>query len=586
MEHTDRKISGIHLLKRLLKEHVLRYRKRLVLAISCMMVVAAMTAANAYMMQPVLDKVFIEKNAQMLVFVPVVVFLIALCNAFAQFGQSFLMRYVGQRILADMQIDLFSHFMKCDLGLFHDQSSGRLISRFTNDIQMMRHAVSSALTTLTREVLTMLFLVGVMVYQSWELTLIALVVFPVAILPVMRLSRRMRKIADSTQAELGEFTMRLDEIFQGARTVKAYNRESYEVDRASSIIERLFALYHKAARVQSASSPMMELLSGIAIASVIAYGGAQVIEGTTTPGAFFSFITAFIMAYRPVKALAGLNTIMQEGLAAANRFFNALDSRPTITDAVNAAPLNISRGHVQFRDVTFHYAPDAGGVEHIEIDVPPGKKVALVGHSGGGKSTLFNLLLRFYDVQEGAITIDGSDIRSITQHSLREAIAFVPQEMVLFDDTVRNNIAYGRLDATEEEIHVAARGAQAEEFIERLPQGYDTMIGPAGVKLSGGQRQRLAIARAMLKRAPILLLDEATSALDNASERAVQDALKKLMEGRTTLIIAHRLSTIIHADTIYVIERGRVVESGTHEMLLKKGGAYHRLYAEQFAESA
>jgi len=582
--HTRRAMP--YLLKRLARQHIWRYRGKLSLAVCCMVVGAAMTAANAYMMQPVLDRVFIDKDRSALLWVPAVVLTIAIINAAAAYGQALLMRYVGQRILADMQVRLFSHLMRCDLGLFHNQASGRLISRFTNDIQMMRAAVTQGLVTITRESLSMVFLIGVMVYQSGALTLVAGAVFVVAIWPVMRLSKRMRKIADSTQTRLGDFTARLDEIFQGARTVKAYGREGYEETRAHGFIESLFALYFKAARVQAASSPMMEALSGFSIAAVIWYGGREVLEGVTTPGAFFSFITAFIMAYRPIKAMAGMNTMMQEGMAAANRLFDALDTEPQVKDMPGAQPLSVTQGQVEFQEVRFHYAPDTGGVEGVNLLALPGKKIALVGHSGGGKSTLFNLLLRFYDVEGGQILIDGQDIREVTLESLRGAMAFVPQETVLFDDTVRANIAYGRLEAGDGEIKEAARAAAAEEFIVRLPQGYDTPIGPHGVKLSGGQRQRLAIARAMLRNAPILLLDEATSALDNTSERQVAEALSRLMQGRTTLMIAHRLSTIINADVIYVIEKGRVVESGTHAQLLAQRGAYHRLYAEQVAAAS
>lgn len=571
--------SARYIIQRLFVEHIWRYRAMLILALCCMVIAACMTAANAYMMQPVLDHVFIDQDRDMLMIIPAVVLAIALVNAAASYGQSFSMRYLGQRIIADLQIRLFSHLMKSDLALFHDQSSGRLISRFTNDIQMLRQAVSSGLVALTREFLSMIFLIGVMVWQSWELSLVACAVFPLAILPVMRLSRRMRKLAWGTQAELGEFTSRLDEVFAGARTVKAYGREAYEEQRARGIIEGLFSLYFKAARVQAAASPMMEALSGIAIAAVIGYGGFQVLEGHTTPGAFFSFITAFIMAYRPIKALSGVNTTLQEGFAAADRLFLALDMPPSVKDAPDAKPLQVQGGEVTFRQVDFSYTPEAPALTRLDLHVKPGAKVALVGPSGGGKSTLFNVLMRFYDVGGGEVAIDGQDVRGVTLQSLREAIALVPQDAVLFDDTVLANIAYGRLDASEEEVKEAARAAHAEEFILRLPQGYQTPIGPHGVKLSGGQRQRLSIARAMLKRAPILLLDEATSALDNESERAVQAALDTLMHGRTTLMIAHRLSTVEHADYIYVIHHGQVAEQGTHATLLRQNGLYARLYA-------
>jgi len=577
--------SSRTLIKRLLREHVWRYRKKVMYAVGCMLIVAGATATNAWMMQPVLDQIFIAHDKRMLTLIPFAVVLVAVVGAAANYGNLIFMRYVGQRMIADLQKRLFTHLMVSDLGLFHNESSGRLISRFTNDINMMRQAFTSVLTSLAKESICLIFLVGVMVYQNLELTLVAMPVFLFAILPMIRLGKSLRKISDKTQNELGEFTATLDEIFQGVRTVKSYNRERFEIARAGSIIDTLFKLYFKAARRQAASSPMMECLSGISIALVIWYGGSQVLEGVTTTGAFFSFVTAFLMAYKPVRAMSGMNAVMQEGLAAANRLFTVLDTPPSIVDKPNAVALRVNGGKVRFDQVSFSYE-GGHGVHQVNLEVPAGKTAALVGLSGGGKSTLMNLLLRFYDVQAGSITIDGQDIRDVTLHSLRNAMAFVPQESMLFDDTVRANIAYGREGASEEEIVSAARNAAADEFIRTLPQGYDTVIGAHGVRLSGGQRQRLAIARAMLKNAPILLLDEATSSLDNESERVIQQALSSLMKGRTTLVIAHRLSTIVSADIIYVIAAGRIIESGTHQSLMKAQGKYFELYADNFAESA
>lgn len=572
--------SNRSLLKRLLREHIKPYWKNISLALCCMLVIASATATNAWMMQPALDTIFIEKNHAMLWVIPFAVFCVALINAAANYGNILSMRYVGQRIIADMQARLFRHLMTSDIGLFNEQASGRLISRFTNDINLLRNAFSNLLTTFAKETLSMVFLLGVMIYQNAELTLVAIPVFLFAILPVIKLGKRLRKISDKTQNELGDFTTTLDEIFSGVRTVKSYNREAFEINRATGIIESLFQLYFKSARVQALSTPMMEILSGMSIALVIGYGGSQVIGGQTSPGAFFSFITAFLMAYRPVRSLAGVGSAMQEGFAAANRLFNVLDTPPAIADKPNAKPLAISKGDIRFDRVTFTYTEEGHGVKHVSLNIPAGKKVALVGASGGGKSTLMNLLLRFYDVQAGSISIDGQDIRDVTVHSLRAAMAFVPQESMLFDDTVKANIGYGREGATDNDIFEAAKNAAADDFIRALPQGYNTMIGAHGVRLSGGQRQRLAIARAMLKNAPILLLDEATSALDNESERAIQQALGLLMQGRTTLIIAHRLSTIVSADIIYVIENGSVAESGTHESLMASRGKYFQLYAQ------
>ncbi|MEQ1790402.1 MAG: ABC transporter ATP-binding protein, partial [Rickettsiales bacterium] len=495
------------------------------------------------------------------------------------------MRYIGQRIIADMQTRLFEHLMKSDIGLFHAQSSGRLISRFTNDINLLRNAFSNVLTAIAKESLSMVFLLGVMVYQNPKLSLLALGAFPIAIYPIIRLGKRMRRLSDKTQTELGDFTTTLDEIFSGVRTVKSYNREEFEITRARSIIESLFRLYYKSSRTQSAATPMMEVLSGLSIALVIWYGGSQVLDETISTGAFFSFITAFLMAYKPVRAMSGLNGVLQEGIAAASRLFNIIDTPPKIIDASNAAPLIVNQGNIRFENVVFHYTPEIIGINGINLDIPAGKTAALVGLSGGGKSTLMNLLLRFYDTGSGSISIDGQDIKNVTLHSLRANMAFVPQESMLFDDTIKANIAYGRTGASDEEIIEAAKNASADDFISALPDGYNTMIGAHGVRLSGGQRQRIAIARAMLKNAPILLLDEATSSLDNESESNIQQALQKIMKGRTTLVIAHRLSTIVGADIIYVIEGGKVLESGSHENLLAQRGKYYQLYAQGFDDA-
>lgn len=565
------------LYKRLLRTYVWRYRGVLGLGVLGMLMVAGSTAGNAYLMQPVLDDIFVHKNQSWLVLLPLLIMLMALINAVGDYGQSLALKYVGQRVVSDMQVDLYAHLMRADIRLFHDQTSGRLISRLTNDIMLMRQSVSQVVTGIVKESLSMIFLVGLMFYQSWQMSLVAFFILFFAILPIAKLGRRMRKIADSTQAQLGDFTSQLDDTFQGVRVVKAYSREAFEVERARQTIRGLVKLYYRAAKVQSASAPIMAMLGGVAIGAIIWYGGFQVIHGDVTPGAFFSFITAMLLAYRPVKVIAGLNTQLQEGMAAAARFFAVLDTQPTIRDAADAKPLVVRHGTIEFTDASFHYHEGAGGVDHLSFTVPAGKTVALVGASGSGKTTIMNLLLRFYEVDAGAVSIDGQDIRHVTLSSLRTQLAFVSQEVILFNDTVRANIAYGREGASEAEIIAAAMKAHAHEFIEALPQGYDTPIGPLGVKLSGGQRQRLSIARAILKNAPILLLDEATSALDTASERAVQDALTELMQGRTTLVIAHRLSTIQHADTILVLDDGRIVSQGTHTELIARSDIYRHM---------
>ncbi len=550
-----------------------------------MVVVASCTALNAWMIQPALDQIFIEKNHKMLTLIPLAVLAIAVIGAAANYGNTISMRYVGQKIVADMQKRLFTHLIQSDIGLFQHQSSGRLISRFTNDINLLRNAFSNVMTAIAKESLSMVFLLGVMIYQNPTLAGLALIAFPTAIYPIIRLGKKMRRLSDKTQTELGNFTSKLDEIFSGVRTVKSYNREKFEIERASSIIDSLFRLYYKSSRTQSAATPLMEILSGVSIALVIWYGGSQVLNETITAGAFFSFITAFLMAYKPVRAMSGLNGVMQEGIAAANRLFNVLDMPPKITDSPEAKPLIVSKGNINFENVIFSYTPETAGINSVNINIPAGKTAALVGASGGGKSTIMNLLLRFYDTQAGNIFIDGQNIKDITLHSLREAMSFVPQESMLFDDTVKANIAYGKQGASDEEIINAAQNAAADEFIRTLPDGYNTVIGAHGMRLSGGQRQRIAIARAILKNAPILLMDEATSSLDNESERNIQNALQTLMKGRTTLVIAHRLSTIVNADIIYVIENGQVIESGSHDKLMEQRSKYYQLYSNNFDDN-
>jgi subfamily B ATP-binding cassette protein MsbA len=399
---------------------------------------------------------------------------------------------------------------------------------------------------------------------------------------MQRIGRRMRRVSANTQTELGEFMTLLNQTFQGARYVKAYGMETYETSRAARIIENLYRLVEKSQRIRAISSPLMETLGGVAVALVILYGGHQVFTGARSTGAFFSFITALLLAYQPLKNLANLNANLQEGLAAAQRLFTVLDIEPTICDRADAKPLAVAGGEIRFDAVRFSYGNGLDALNAATLEVPAGGTVALVGASGAGKSTIMNLIPRFYDVTAGAVRVDGQDVRDVTLASLRGAIALVSQEVTLFDDTVRANIAYGRFGASDAEIEATARAAAADDFIRALPQGYDTPVGEHGVKLSGGQRQRLSIARAMLKNAPILLLDEATSSLDTESERQVQTALKTLMRGRTTLVIAHRLSTVIEADIIYVIDAGRVVERGSHAELLRRDGAYARLHAMQF----
>ncbi len=569
---------------RLLREHVLPQFRWLLVAALCMGLFAAATAGQAWIMEPALDRVFLEHDRAMLLLVPLAVIGLALLKAAVGYGQAVVMARIGQRVIADLQRRLFDHLIRADLAYIAERGPGRLLSRLIYDTQQLRVAVSSALTTAARDGLTLLFLIGLMFHQDWRLAALATVGFPMAFWPVNRLGRRMREISRQGQGHMSTLTARLEQVFSGARQVKADNREDDELTRAASLIEQQFRYNVKASRVSAFTGPIMEVLGGIAIAAVVLYGGWQVLAGQTTPGALFAFIAALLFAYRPLRSLAALLTDVQVGVAAAERIYGLLDREPLIGDRPAAMPLTIGTGEIHFTGVRFGYRPTRPALRGVDLVIPAGQTVALVGPSGAGKSTMLNLILRFYDVDEGAVLIDGQDVRAVTLASLRGAIALVSQEVDLFDDTVRANIAYGRPGAGEAEVVAAAKGAAAHEFIRALPDGYDTMIGPSGTSLSGGQRQRLGIARAMLKDAPILLLDEATSALDSEAERVVQMALRRLMRGRTTVVIAHRLSTVIGADLIAVVEEGRVVDTGTHQALLARGGSYSRLYQQQFAD--
>ncbi len=572
------------LMGRLWRESVNRYWRWLAMAVCFMAIMAISTAFSAWLMKPVINHVIIARNKDFLWLISGAILATFAIKGLAGYAQSSLMAKVGLKVIADNQNRLFAHLARMDLAFFHEYASGKLISRFTIDINNMRVAVSNAITGFGKDFLTLLFLIITMFMMNFELAVISFFIFPIAVFPIIRLGKRMRRVTANTQEEMGLLTALLNQTFQGIRVVKSYHMEEHEKGRIAEIVERIFQLTFKAARTRALSSPIMETLGGLAIAVVIVFGGHQIIARESDPGSLIAFITAFLLAYEPMKRLANLNASLQEGLAGAQRLFEMLDRQPDIHEKPAAIDLIVKGGGIRLEDVHFAYVPGTPALDGVSLEVPTNKRVALVGPSGAGKSTIFNLIPRFYDADSGRVLIDGADVSTTTFASLYSNIALVSKEIILFDDTVRANIAYGRAGASEEEIVDAARHAAAHPFITDLPQGYDTMVGEQGVKLSGGQRQRLAIARAMLKDAPILLLDEATSSLDTESERQVQVALGKLMSGRTTLVIAHRLSTVVDADLIYMIDQGKVVEMGSHTELIARGGAYARLYALQFAE--
>ncbi len=571
-------------MKRLWRENIKHYAIWLILAVVCMVIMAIANAFSAYMMRPIVDDVFITKNQEMLWPVGLIVIATFFCKGMANYGQAMLMNFVGLKIIADTQGKLFNHLTNMEVAFFVNNSTGNLISRFTIDIAQMKLSVSNGLTGIGRDLMSLIGLVGVMFYQDWKLAIASFFVFPVAIFPIVSLGRRIRKVTANTQEEMGLFSTTLHQTFQGIRIVKAFCMELYESRRVNEVIDRVRELNMKAARTREMSRPIMETLGGVAIFIVIIYGGSRVIANETTAGAFFSFITALLMAYEPMKRLANLNASIQEGMASAQRLFEVLDRKSGIKERINALELADVKGKINLNNVCFSYESDKQIINNLSLEVPVGKTVALVGVSGSGKSTILNLIPRFYEVNGGSVCIDGHDIQNLTLGSLYKNIALVSQEVTLFDDSVSANISYGQLNASDDDIVKAAKNAAAHDFIIQLPDGYNTIVGELGIKLSGGQRQRLAIARAMLKNAPILLLDEATSALDTESERYVQHALKALMLNRTTLVIAHRLSTVTDADKIYVIENGEVKEEGSHIQLLEADGVYKRLYELQFAD--
>ncbi|MEQ1890151.1 MAG: ABC transporter transmembrane domain-containing protein [Alphaproteobacteria bacterium] len=577
--------SSLALLRRLIHEHLRPHMWRILIALVLMAVAAASTAMSAQLLDPAIKYLFIEKNPKMLTLIPLAVFGVMVVKAAAGFGDNVLMNYVGQRIISDVQISMFEHLMKADTGWLRRYHSGKIISHFLNDAVLMREAVSRSITGIGKDLLTLVFLLAVMLYQDPVMTGFAVFILPAVAGFVRQLSRRMRKSVNFGMVETGTLSTLLSETLAGSRVVKAYGQENHEIRRVRASIERRMEFIMRGVRARSAAAPITEALTGLAIAAAIYYSGARALAGNMEINHFAAFLGAMMLAYQPLKSLATLSTALQEGLAAAARSFSVMDIKPTIIEAPNAAPLLVRQGRILFEDVHFSYGEADEALRGIDLEIPPGQTVALVGPSGAGKSTILNLIPRFYDVTSGRLTLDGADLHDVTLASLRSAIALVTQEPFLFDDTVRANIAYGRPEADSAEIEAAARAADAHDFIMALPQGYLTVVGEAGMRLSGGQRQRLAIARAMLKNAPILLLDEATSSLDSDSERQVQGALAKLMKGRTSLVIAHRLSTIMDADCIHVIVDGRIVESGAHHTLLARNGVYAGLYRSQFADN-
>ena len=557
---------------------------KLAMAAVCSMVMAGMTAATAYLVKPVVENIFEQKDARMLTVIPFVVIAVFFVKGLATYGSVYFLNYVGQDIIMALRNRLFNHMQHLPLAFFQREKTGDLMSRITNDVNILNSMFTSAITGSIRDFFTIIGLVSVTFYLIPKLAIYAFVILPIAAFPIFHFGRKIRRVRLGAQEAMADTNAYLHETIFGTKIVKAFGMEDHEKKRFEGKSRKIFRLEMKEVRVRAMSSPIMELLGGFGIAFIIWYGGKGVIAGTYSFGTFMSFLTAVGLVYQPLKKLSRLNNAVQRGMAAVDRIFYILEQKSDIVEAASPVIIQPEPHGIIFENVSFRYDKDSV-LRDINLEAKAGEIVALVGMSGGGKTSLVNLIPRFYDVTQGAVLIDEVDIRLISIASLRSQIAIVTQEPILFNDSVRNNITYGSPDASEKKIIEAAEAAYAYDFIKQMPSGFDTSIGELGGHLSGGQKQRLCIARALLKDAPILILDEATSSLDSESESLVQKALGNLMEGRTTFVIAHRLSTIGYAHRIIVITDGQIVEEGCHEELLASRGQYYKLYQMQLTDN-
>jgi ATP-binding cassette, subfamily B, bacterial MsbA len=572
-----------------LQRRILAYPRRYFFPFIALLSVAmlALSATNGAI--PFLAKNFINqlskfKNVGQLRTLSLEILALFLTRAVATFARDYLNAYLGQKMMLDLRSELNNHLQRLPLSFFNRTPTGVMLSRVINDVGLVVQATTNGAFSIFGDGSSLVALLVAAFYIDWRLALVAFVVFPLAVMPVIAFSKRMRRMTKDAQRQLSGLAVLLQETFQGNRVVKAFGMEDYERRRFKNELRRLFRIHMRVARIKAFTGPMIEVMAAFAVVAVLWWGALSVMAGTRTPGSFGAFIAAMLLVYEPFKRLSRTNNTIQQGLAAAERVFDMMDEPTDVPDHPGAVPLPPAMHAIRFENVSFRYGKE-WALRDINLEIGAGKVVALVGMSGGGKSTLADLIPRFYDVQEGRITIDGADIRGYALVSLRSRIGLVTQHTFLFNDTVRANIAYGSIEKGQDEIIVAAKAANAHDFISHLPQGYDTVVGELGVRLSGGERQRLAIARALLKDAPILILDEATSSLDSEAERSVQEALEHLMKNRTTLVIAHRLSTVHRADCIVVIVHGRIVEQGTHEQLLALGREYAKLYNLQLMAS-
>ncbi len=562
------------------------YWPRMLLAVFCMIIVAGASGTMALLVKNVLDDIFINQDKDMLLLIPGIAVLVFFLKGAGSYGSEYLMNYVGQNVIRFFRDSLYEKITDLPLAFIHREKTGALMSRITNDVNIVKGMVSNAVINFFKDFFMIIAFLCVIFYRDWQLALGAFIVLPLAFYPIFLFGRRVRKFSTGTQETMADLNSFLHETFTGSKVIKIFNRQAYEKQRFKEKTKVLFRLEMKKVTAHALSSPVMEFLGGLGIAFTIWFGGLRVMDGTSTPGTFFSFLTAVFMLYDPVKQLAKLNNTVQEGVASATRIFDVLEEESTIIESQNPEQLSGKRFDVEFDHVSFSYNDDKiNALDDINLKVAPGEVLALVGMSGGGKTSLVNLIPRLYDASKGSVMIAGKNVKDLSIKSLRDHISIVTQEPILFNESVKDNIRYGKMDATDLEIEKAAKAAFAYDFIKGFPQGFDTIIGELGSRLSGGEKQRSCVARALIKDAPILILDEATSALDSQAERVVQKALENLMKGRTSFVIAHRLSTIDYASRIILLKNGAIKEQGTHEQLMDKKGDYYKLQTMQKAKN-
>jgi subfamily B ATP-binding cassette protein MsbA len=574
------KSDALPLLRRLWREWMRPHRTMLLLLLAVVVVLAGASSLYPIVIKTAFDA-FDEQNKRLVQLIPFIVIAVTSVKGFAMLAQTVLTNRVVTRIEADMQTALYAKLIDADLAQASRETPAALTQRFTTDFVYIREALTRLSTVALRDIATAIALLGVMFWIDWQVTLLALVVLPVVAPAIVKVGRKLRRTAANTQEQTGAMASMIAESLGALRVAKTYRMEGYLKARAGAAFDQIRRLKMKAANQRGRLDPILEVAGGFAVAGVLVFIGWRIVKNQTTIGDFTGFVTALLLAAQSLRTLGNLNSILQEAAASLTRVFALLDEQPAIVDRPGATPLKVVGGEVAFRALSFSYPDGTLALSGIDLTVPAGSMTALVGRSGSGKSSLMNLVPRLFDPGSGRIEIDGTDIRDVTLASLRSAIGVVAQDAVLFDDTIRANILFGRPEATQAEVEAAAKAAAAHDFILRLPEGYDTRVGERGSRLSGGERQRVAIARALLKDAPILLLDEATSALDSESERLIQDALAKLTTGRTSLVVAHRLSTIRAADLIVVMDAGRIAEQGSHDQLLARDGIYARLHRLQ-----